>query len=129
MSAAAFISFLAFVFYSIIPFGEMAKIALPFAMTVVAFAVYLAVSKYRFQHVVRHYASCLGVLEVLDCTALKHLTALIGSKPHRGFYSGALEAIIIGRLLNLTYYGDTKQFHKKVFVGIGKRVTRFPVAA
>lgn len=65
MSAAAFISFLAFVFYSIIPFGEMARIAVPFAITAVAFAVYLAVSKNRFKDVVRHYRSCLVVLEVL----------------------------------------------------------------
>jgi hypothetical protein len=65
MGALAFISFLAVVFYGIIPVGNMAKIAMPFLLMAICIFVYCISRKYKNNNRLRNYKGCCTLIEIL----------------------------------------------------------------
>jgi hypothetical protein len=66
MSAVAFCSFIAVIFYSITPAGTIAKTILPFVTMLMGAAAYLTAIKCKHQYSVRHYRYCFMMIEVLS---------------------------------------------------------------
>jgi hypothetical protein len=66
MSAVAFCSFIAVIFYSITPAGTIAKTILPFVTMLMGAAAYLMAIKCKHQYSVRHYCYCFMMIEVLS---------------------------------------------------------------
>jgi hypothetical protein len=65
MGGLAFISFLAVVFYSVIPVGYMAKITMPFLLMAISFFVYWLTRNYRNNNRLRYYKGCCMLIEIL----------------------------------------------------------------
>jgi uncharacterized membrane protein YgcG len=70
MSAVAFFSFLAIIFYGIIPFGNVAKGILPFALMAIGIGIYLLVKKIKYKRSLRHYRFCFVMIEVLSLVTI-----------------------------------------------------------
>jgi hypothetical protein len=66
MAGLVVIAFLAIIFYSVIRLGDTAKVIMPFLLMAVSVLVYLLVRKCIKNKMLRHYASCLLVIEVLS---------------------------------------------------------------
>jgi hypothetical protein len=66
MSGIMFISFLAIIFYSIIPLGSVAKATIPFLLMALSFLVYWVAKKNKHKYSLRHYRYCMLMIEVLS---------------------------------------------------------------
>ncbi|MBL7700185.1 MAG: hypothetical protein JNK79_18605 [Chitinophagaceae bacterium] len=66
MAGVAFLSFLCVLFFSITPFGAIAKTILPFVTMIVSLAVYLFARSKRNDNRWRHYRYCIMMLEFLS---------------------------------------------------------------
>jgi hypothetical protein len=65
MGALAFVSFLAIVFYSLIPLGNIAKMTMPFLLMAVSLLVYWLMRKQKHNNRLRHYKACCTVIEII----------------------------------------------------------------
>lgn len=66
MSAVAYLSFLSVLFFSITPFGTVAKIILPFLTFIVSIVIYLFAHSKRNSQEWRHYRYCILMIEFLS---------------------------------------------------------------
>lgn len=69
MSAVAFLSFLAVLFFAVTPFGAVAKITLPFLTFAVSTVVYFIARSKRNNGAWRHYRYCILMIEFLSLIA------------------------------------------------------------
>jgi hypothetical protein len=70
MSGIMFISFLAIVFYGIIPLGTPAKAIMPFVIMAISFLVYCLVKTNKNKYSLRHYRYCMLMIEILSLISL-----------------------------------------------------------
>jgi hypothetical protein len=70
MGGLAFISFFAIVFYSVIPVGGMAKMAMPFLLMAMSFFIYWLIRKNKNNNRLRHYKACCTFIEILALITL-----------------------------------------------------------
>lgn len=70
MAGVAFMAFLAIIFYSIIPLGAIAKVAMPFLLMAVSFLVYRLIKKIGNDHRARYYANCCTLVQTLALVTL-----------------------------------------------------------
>jgi ABC-type Na+ efflux pump permease subunit len=66
LSAVMFFSFIAIIFYSITPLGNVAKVIMPFVLMGVSVIIYFLAHNYRKKYALRHYRYCLKMLEFLS---------------------------------------------------------------
>jgi hypothetical protein len=65
MGALAFVSFLAIVFYSLIPLGNIAKTTMPFLLMAISLFVYWLMRKHKHNNRLRHYKTCCTLIEII----------------------------------------------------------------
>jgi hypothetical protein len=65
MAGVMVLSFFAMIFYGLTPLGAIEKTVLPFLIMIVSFLIYWVTKKNQNTSVLRHYASCLLVIEVI----------------------------------------------------------------
>ena len=70
MSAVMFGSFIAGIFYSLIPFEAWAKSILPFVIMLLSFSIYLVTKNIKQKDFLRHYQFCFMMLEVLSLVTI-----------------------------------------------------------
>ena len=70
MSAVMFSSFIAIIFYSVTPLGNIAKFILPFIIMVVSILIYWMVSLVRDKNKLRHYRYCFKMWTFLSLITL-----------------------------------------------------------
>jgi len=66
MSSVMFFSFIAIIFYSITPYGNIGKHILPFVLMSISVIIYFIVQIYKNKNAIRHYRYCLKMLEFLS---------------------------------------------------------------
>jgi hypothetical protein len=70
MSGIALISFMAIVFYTIIPLGDAAKASMPFILMTLALVIYLLIRKNNSVAQLKYYVSCCTMTEMLSLIVL-----------------------------------------------------------
>lgn len=70
MSAVMFSSFIAIIFYSVIPLGSMAKFVLPFIIMAISLLIYWIVATIRHKNKLRHYRYCFKMAAFLSLVTI-----------------------------------------------------------